>query len=136
MASGTVKAAVEAHLASWSRIGSYPFHDENDVASVPQTQYLTIEYPVANEDRASIGAPPAIFRETGAIRFVMHVQNMSGLTAAMADFDTLRDLFREQTLSAGISTFEAPPAVLDPNNRRGAFYLLASVITYRFDRIL
>jgi hypothetical protein len=136
MASGTVKAAVEARLAGWSQIGSYPFFDENDVAPAPQTQYLTIEYPVANEDRITVGARPAIFRETGSIRFVMHIQNMSGLTAAMVDFDTLRDRFREQTLSPGIDTFEAPPAVFDPNNRRGAFYLLASVVTYRFDRIL
>lgn len=135
MASGTVKAAVEAHLASWVSLADYPFFDENDVAPLPKTQYLTIEYPVANEDRISEGARPALFRETGSIRFVLHILNMSGLTAAMLVMDSLRDLFREQTIN-GVDTNEAPPAVFDASNRRGSFYQLAFVVTYRFDRIL
>lgn len=132
MASGTVKAAVEAQLASWAALTDYPFFDENDAAPLRKTQYLTIEYPVANEDRVNVGARPAIFRETGSIRFVIHILNMSGLTAAIVAMDSLRDLFREQTLN-GVDTFEAPPAVFDSRNRSGAFYLLASVVTYRFD---
>lgn len=133
MASGTVKAAVESHLQGWADIAQYPFFDENDAAPAPRTQYLTIEYPVANEDRVNIGARPAIFRETGAIRFVLHIPNMGGLTDALVAVDSLRDLFREQTLAGGISTFEAPPAALGKPNRNGAFYELPFVVTYRFD---
>jgi hypothetical protein len=133
MASGTVKAAVETRLQSWASLAQYPFFDENDVAPLPKTLHLTIEYPVANEDRITIGAKPAIFRETGAIRFVIHILNMSGLSSALTAIDSLRDLFREQTLGAGIETFEAPPAVFDKSNRSSTFYLLASVVTYRFD---
>lgn len=133
MASGTVKTAIETLLQSWSGLSSYPFYDENDVAPTPKTQYLTIEYPVANEDRITRGARPAIFRETGSIRFVLRILNMSGLAAALVAVDSLRDLFREQTLASGIETFEAPPAALGKPNRNGAFYELPFVVTYRFD---
>jgi hypothetical protein len=66
MASATVKAAVQARLQDWPGRAGCPFYDENDAAPAPKTQYLTVEYPVANEDRISIGATPALFRETGA----------------------------------------------------------------------
>ena len=134
MASAVVKAAVEARLNAWPGISTFPFFDENDAAPLPSTQYLTIEYPVANEDRINIGARPAIFRETGAIRFVVHILNMSGLNDAIALVDTLRDWFREQEFD-GVSTFEAAPAAFDKSNRSGAFYLLPFVMTYRFDLI-
>src|SRR5215831_17561483 len=100
MASATVKAAVEARLKTWPGISECPFFDENDAAPLPSTQHLTIEYPVANEDRINIGAQPAIFRETGAIRFVVHILSMSGLNDATALVDTLRDFFREQEFGA------------------------------------
>jgi hypothetical protein len=110
------------------------FFDENDAAPSPSTQHLTIEYPVANEDRINIGVRPAIFRETGAIRFVVHILSVSGLNDAIALVDTLRDFFREQEFG-GVSTFEAAPAAFDKSNRSGAFYLLPFVVTYRFDLI-
>jgi hypothetical protein len=134
MASAIVKAAVEARLKTWPGLSAFPFFDENDAAQEPKTQYLTIEYPVANEDRINIGARPAIFRETGAIRFVVHILSMSGLNDAIALVDTLRDFFREQEFD-GVSTFEAAPAAFDKSNRSGAFYLLPFVVTYRFDLI-
>lgn len=132
MASAAVKTAVEAQLQSWSGLSAYPFVDENDVGNSPDDKFLTIEYPVANEDRINVGARPVIFRETGAIRFVLHILNMSGLAAAVVTIDTLRDHFREQTL-AGVDTFEAAPAAYDKSNRRGSFYEIAFVVTYRFD---
>ena len=134
MASAIVKAAVEARLKSWPGLSAFPLFDENDAAQEPKTQYLTIEYPVANEDRINIGARPAIFRETGAIRFVVHILSMSGLNDAIALVDTLRDFFREQEFG-GVSTFEAAPVAFDKSNRSGAFYLLPFVVTYRFDLI-
>src|SRR5215475_5813518 len=88
MASATVKAAVEARLAAWPGLSSCPFFDENDAAPLPSTQHVTIEYPVASEDRINIGARPAIFRETGAIRFVVHILSMSGLNDTIALVDT------------------------------------------------
>jgi hypothetical protein len=134
MASAIVKAAVEARLKTWPGISAFPFFDENDAAPLPSAQYLTIEYPVANEDRINIGARPAIFRETGAIRFVVHILSMSGLNDAIVLVDTLRDWFREQQFG-GVSTFEAAPAAFDKSNRSGAFYLLPFVVTYQFDLI-
>jgi hypothetical protein len=134
MASAAVKAAVETRLAAWPGLSSCPFYDENDVAALPSQQHLTIEYPVANENRINIGAKPAIFRETGSIRFIVHILNMSGLTAAQSLTDTLRDWFREQTFD-GVSTFEAAPVAFDKSNRAGAFYLLPFVVTYRFDLV-
>jgi hypothetical protein len=89
---------------------------------------------LANEDRINIGARPAIFRETRAIRFVVHILSMSGLNDTIALVDTLRDFFREQEFG-GVSTFEASPAAFDKSNRSGAFYLLPFVVTYRFDLV-
>lgn len=134
MASAAVKAAVEVRLSTWPGLTACPFYDENDAAPLPSTQHLTIEYPVANENRINVGARPAIFRETGAIRFVVHILNMSGLTDAIVLVDTLRDWFREQKFD-GVSTFEAAPAAFDRSNRSGVFYLLPFVVTYRFDLV-
>ena len=134
MASATVKAAIEARLSEWPGLAACPFFDENDAAPLPSKRHLTIEYPVANEDRINIGARPAIFRETGAIRFVVHILNMSGLNETIVLVDTLRDWFREQQFG-GVSTFEAAPAAFDKSNRSGAFYLLPFVVTYRFDLV-
>jgi hypothetical protein len=135
MASATVKAAIQSRLATWPGLTAFPFYDENDVAPAPSSQHLTIEYPVANENRISEGARPAVFRETGAVRFILHILNMSGLDATEVQVDSLRDWFREQSIN-GVDTFEAPPAAFDRSNRAGAFYLLPFVVTYKFDRII
>jgi hypothetical protein len=109
MASATVKAAVQTRLQDWPGRAGCPFYDGNDAA-------------------------PALFRETGAIRFVVHILNMSGLDDAMALVETLRDFFREQKFG-GVETFEASPPALDKSNRARAFYLLPFVVTYKFDQI-
>lgn len=135
MPSADVKTAVEARVAGWTGIGAFPFFDENSAAAAPAKQYLTIEYPVANENRISIGARPALFRETGAVRFVLHVLQMSGIADGNAQADTLRAFFREQKFG-GVETYEASPVAFNPNNRKGTFYLLPFVVTYKFDQII
>lgn len=131
MAGLTVKTAVEARLATWSNITQCPFVDENEVASSPQQTFITVEYPVSNEDRINVGLP-GLFRESGGFRFVIHILNLSGLTTAMGWVDEIRDLFRDVQF-AGIMTFAAAPAAFDKSNKSGAFYLLPFVVTYKYD---
>jgi hypothetical protein len=131
MASLTVKTAVEARLATWINIAACPFVDENDVGESPKHNFITIEYPLANEDRISVGLP-ALFRETGGIRFVIYILNLSGLSTALGWADEIRELFRDRQFS-GITTFAAAPPAFDQGNRVGPFYKVPFVVTYHFD---
>ena len=135
MPAAAVKGAVEARLADWDGIGAFPFYDENDAAPAPATQYVTIEYPVATEDRITIGAKPAVYRERGTIRFILRVLVADGVDAALASADTLRAFFREQQFG-GVETFGASPVLMNPQNRKGSFYSLPFVVTYKFDQVI
>jgi hypothetical protein len=105
--------------------------DENDVADAPQQSFITVEYPVANEDRITVGTP-ALFRESGGIRFVIHILNLSGLQQALGWADEIRDLFRDR-LFDGVMTFAAAPPPFSQSNRSGTFYLVPFVVAYHYD---
>src|ERR1019366_7766617 len=122
MASLSVKTAVEARLATWAHILSCPFVDENEVAHSPLQTFITVEYPVSNEDRINVGLP-GLFRESGGFRFVIHILNLGGFGDALGWVDEIRNLFRDAQF-AGIMTFAAAPAAIDKSNKSGAFYLL------------
>jgi hypothetical protein len=131
MASLSVKTAVEARLATWVHILNCPFVDENEVANSPLQTFITVEYPVSNEDRINVGLP-GLFRESGGFRFVIHILNLSGFGDALGWVDEIRNLFRDAQF-AGIMTFAAAPAAFDKSNKAGAFYLLPFVVTYKYD---
>lgn len=135
MASKAVMDAIEARVATWPNIGACPLNDPNEVAPSPRSKFLEIEYPAAREDRIPIGTP-ALFRETGGIRFVVNVLTGDGIDSAAPYVEELRNMFRDKDDFAGLptlSTLEASPAVFDPKNQAGAFYRVPFVVLYQYD---
>jgi hypothetical protein len=134
MPSAAVKAAVDARLATWSHIGDCPQHDINDLSDAPANQFLDVEYPVANEERINLGVP-ALYREEGAIRFVIYVAALTGVAAALGYADEIRDLFRDKNDFPGIdlTTFEASPPVFDSSISTRGYYPAPFVVPYHFD---
>jgi hypothetical protein len=124
--------AFEARLATWVNIGACPFVDENVVSPVSKPPYVEIEYPVAIEDRLTVGSP-AIWRETGGARFIITVAiNAPGWKAQTLGWvEELRDLFRPPFFD-GLETRTAAAATLDDRNKNGNRYRIPFVVTYVF----
>jgi hypothetical protein len=133
MASKLVMDAVTARLAtSWS---DCPVIDPNTTSSSPAdgTEFLTVQYPVANETHISLGQPgQRVFRETGAIRFVLSVPRGQGLAVGAQHADDLRALFRAAQFS-GITCEGASPAAIDESNADGSYFILRIIVPYFVD---
>jgi hypothetical protein len=133
MPSKTVSDAFEARLATWPHIGDCPFVDLQIVSVVPKPPFIEIEYPVAIEERISVGSP-AVFRETGGARFVITVASFKdGWKAQVLGWiEELRDLYRAPFFD-GLETRAASPAALDDRNKNGNRYRVPFVVTFVFD---
>ncbi len=133
MASAAVTAAVKARLATeWTRT---PIFHPNEQPQVPAdgTPFLSVQYPLAMEEQMSIGAPGNnVWREEGAIRFVLAIPRGAGIDDYSGWIDELRASFRGKIFS-GVHTFEASPAVLDDRNEDGKYWALSCAVTYHFD---
>jgi hypothetical protein len=134
MASSGVQTAVNARLAGWSLIGTWPALTPNTLAAAsPAQKFLAVEYPVANEERLDLGQDTvAQYREDGAIRFVLNLLDLAGLADANTASESLRDLFRDAEFG-GVVTYEASAPAFNKDNRRGAFYQIPVVVTYHYD---
>lgn len=133
MASASVMAAVRARLASgWSHCPVvYPNEEEQVPASAPA--WLAVQYPVATEDQITVGAPGAnVFREEGAIRFVLFIPRGAGVDDFAAWMDDLRALFRARQFS-GVTTYAASPPVLDDRADAGKHWALSCAVPYQAD---
>ena len=133
MASSAVSTAVEARVAAgWTRA---PIVDPNKGDEVPSdnSAFLTITYPVADEQQISVGAPGSnVFRETGAFRFVLAVPSQTPLGTYLGWMDELRGLFRSASF-AGVETWSAPPVTIDDRNDSGGYFNLSFSVPYQFD---
>lgn len=138
MASAAVMAAVRARIeALWSRT---PVRFPNELDAVAGAQapadgsaFLIVQYPVAVEDQITLGAPGSnVFREEGAIRFVMQVPYGAGLDTYAEWLDELRALFRGKQFD-GVTTYAASPAISDDGNDDGNFWALSCAIPYQYD---
>jgi hypothetical protein len=137
MPSKVVADAFEARLATWPNLASCPLVDLNEVSDAPIVPpYLEIEYPVAAEERMSVGVN-AIYRERGGARFVITVAafELGWKDQVLTWCDELRDLFRGRFLDNGVETFEASPAVIDERNRDGTKFSVPFVVLYKFDAL-
>jgi Bacteriophage related domain of unknown function len=131
MASKFVKDAIAARAANWANIAACPLVEPNEAADSPLPRFLSIEYPVAIEERIGLGNP-GLFREHGAARFVINILTLDGLAVALTWVEELRDLFREYQVSTLLME-EASPAEFDPNNQEGPRYEVPFVVTYQYD---
>lgn len=133
MASAAVMSAVKERLeAFWTHT---PIEYPNDTFTAPTdgSPFLAVQYPVATETQASIGAPGAnLFREEGVIRFVLMVERGAGVIDWTAWLDDLRRHFRGKTFG-DVRTYEASPAVLDDRNDDGKYWALSSAVAYDAD---
>jgi hypothetical protein len=133
MARKAVIDAVEARLAAnWTLC---PVIGVNTTAQTPAdgSAFLTVQYPVANEEQASIGAPGSnIFREEGGIRFVLNVERGAGLSTGLQWADALASLFRGAVFSGVRVTGLSSPAI-DDRNDDGLFFQLSLVVLYEHD---
>lgn len=133
MPSQAVFAAVMARLESnWDET---PITDPNGGGRVParNTPYLTVEFPIANEEQLTVGSPGHnVFREEGAFRIVLSVPIGHKLTPFNAWIDELRTVFRAQSF-AGVETWGAAPAITNTRSANGAYFELSFSVPYRFD---
>lgn len=125
-----VANAFEARLATWSHIGDCPFVDLETVSDVLRPPFIEIEYPVAIEDRLSVGTP-AVWRETGGARLLINVATFQQgwKPQVLGWVEELRDLFRAPFFD-GLETRTASPATLDDRNKDGNRYRVPFVVTY------
>ncbi len=133
MASAAVMAAVRARLdANWTRCPvAYP--NEKQTTPAEGSPFLAVQYPVATEERMSIGAPGSnLYREEGAIRFVLEIPRGAGIDEWTVWLDEVRALFRGKRFD-NVVTFAASPAVLDDRADAGNYWALSSAIPYQFD---
>ena len=141
MASLAVINAVEARLAAlWTPLALCPVIGVNLQAQAPAdgSPFLQVQYPIANGEQISIGAPGTnVFRETGAIRFVFATQRLAGLQTGLGWCDTLSAIFRGKKFnangSANVNTWAPSSPIVDNNNDDGNYWLLSFVVPYYID---
>lgn len=112
-----------------------PIVEPNGLAEPPTNggAFLIVEYPIANEEQITIGKPGAnLYRETGAIRFVLEVPQGRGLSLYLGWIDELRDLFRGRVFS-GIYTWHASPAVTADESDSSGYFRLSFSVPYTYD---
>lgn len=135
MASQAVINAVESgQLSLWSHmpIIGWVRRDERTDESA---SFLQVQYPVANEEQITIGAPGAnVWREEGVIRLVLLMNRDEDRATILQRADELRSLFRGKEFG-GVQTFAPSPPAIDDNNDDGNFLRLSIAVPYQFDRL-
>lgn len=135
MADKSVIDAVNARLASlWT---SCPVRGLNLEGDTPAdgSAFLAVEYPIASSSQISIGSPGSnVYREIGAIRFVINVQRGDGLDGGSQMAKDLAALFRGKQFS-GVNTWAPSSPVLDDRNDIGNYWKLTFAVPYYFDLI-
>ena len=136
MASAPVMAAVRDHLAAvWSHT---PIRLPNDAAGTPPADgsaILELEFPVGDEEQASIGSPGGdIWRETGAARFILWLPVGAGTEGWDDRLDDLRRAFRGKQLGEVRMHSATPPIPFGPDDT-GAFNLFSFSVAYEFDLV-
>lgn len=136
MASAPVMAAVRDRLAaSWTHT---PVRLPNDGTGTPPADgsaILDLEFPVGEEEQASIGSPGAdLWRETGAARLVLWLPAGCGTTDWDDRLDDLRRAFRGKVLGDVRMGAATPPIPFGPDDS-GAYSLFSFSVAYEFDLV-
>lgn len=134
MASKAVIDAVAARLAAeWSGT-VFELNYQNETPS-DESNFLEVQYPVANGQQITIGNPGAnVFRETGVIRFVLNVQRGKGLAEGSALADQLAALFRAKQFG-GVTTWAPSTDALGDASDNGNYFQFAVAVPYFIDLI-
>lgn len=133
MPSQAVAEAVAARLdALWTRCPVFGINQEA-TAPADASPYLAVQFPVANRDQITIGAPGNnIFREWGALRFVLHTERGAGPAKALAWADELALMFQAKQFGA-VTTYAPSPPTLDGRNYDGNYCVVSFAVPYFAD---
>lgn len=135
MASKAVVDAVEARLTSYWTATPFIGFNTQGAAPTDGSEFLSVQYPVANGEQITIGAPGNnLWREEGVIRFVLNVKR--GVAGAVGQglgwADTLASLFRGKQFSH-VSTYAPSSPILDDSNDVGNYWQLSFAVPYYTD---
>lgn len=134
MASRAVMDAVEARVAAYWAART-PIFGTNQQGSVPNdgSPFLQIEFPVADEEQITIGAPGAnVFRETGAFRVVLSAPIGAGRDPYADWMDGLRAFVRGKQFGA-VNTWAPSPVATNDQSDDGAYFLLSFATPFYAD---
>ncbi|WP_425105486.1 phage tail terminator-like protein [Ancylobacter sp.] len=135
MASADVMKAVKLRLDGFWTLTPISYPNEVFETPIDASPYLEVQYPIANEGPASIGAPGAnVQREEGVIRFVLYVERGTGVVTGTEWLDDLRRHFRNQDFGP-VRTYQASPPVTDDRNADGNYWSISAAIVYEADFI-
>jgi hypothetical protein len=142
MASMLVMNAVEAQLAAnWPNAPAIILPNKASLVPADGSAFLTLEYPIANEEQISVGSPGAnVFRETGAFRLTLSVPIGAGRIDkntgqdVVGWMDALRAAFRGQTFS-GVKTWAPSSVATNDKSDDGAYYELSFAVPYYADNL-
>lgn len=131
MASAAVIAAVKARQqANWTTTAVY-YPNETFTTPGGGSAFVQADFPIAESDQASIGAPGANrFRDLGTIRFVININAGAGTDLATQYADELADVFRAKVFSGVITYAPSPPVYLGVDGNYAAWSVS---IPYKFD---
>lgn len=133
MAGAAVVTAVSARLAANWAATAIVDADETDSGPADGSAYVTIEYPVSQENQITIGAPGNnVFRETGAFRIVLNSQSGQSAAQALAWIDQLRAIFRGKQFS-GVTTFAPSPGIINNSNYQAGRFVISCAVPYQYD---
>jgi hypothetical protein len=133
MAGSSVVAAVSARLKENWTLCAIIDDDASGQGTGDGSPYVTLEYPVANENQITIGAPGNnVFREDGAVRIVLVSPTGTGIDQPLAWMDQLRALFRGKQFG-GVTTYAPSPPAVDNSNYIGGKYVISSSVPYYAD---
>lgn len=131
MASLAVMNAVRARLAGFATPIEWP--NEGFETPADGSAFVAVQFPVAIEDQTTFGAPGAnVFREEGAIRFVISARRGTGTAHTGAIAEQLRALFRNARFD-GVRTYAPSSPVFDDRSEEGAYHRASVAVPYDFD---
>lgn len=131
MASLAVITAVKARLVGFAT----PLHWPNGSARPPAdgSAFVAVQFPVALEEQITFGAPGAnVFREEGAIRFVISARRGTGPESLGVIAEALRTLFRNARFD-GVRCYAPSSPVFDDRGDDAGFFKAAIVVPYDHD---
>lgn len=130
MASRQVITALKALLAAEFAEAPVYFPNEDHPPSGP---FVAVQFPVSTAQQGSFGAPGAnVFREEGAIRFVIAVRAGSGTDRLGSLALSLRILMRNARFD-GVRCYVPSTPVFDDKADAGGRYRAAFAVPYDFD---
>ncbi|WP_185982983.1 phage tail terminator-like protein [Aureimonas mangrovi] len=134
MAQKEVINAIEARLASgWAGADVYGINGTDGDTPEDGTAFVVLQYPYSTARQLTFGAPGFnVWREEGAVRFVIHVERGSGAAQGLNWAAEIAAIFRGKEFD-GVQTFAPTSPVVDDANEDGNYYALSFAVPYQFD---